>query len=265
MEQEELAFEESRKSLKKEGAVSAVSGASGRDELNLSEFPLCVLSDHVPEGLDAIVLEDRVWDKGTKQWVDRKLTITGPKNPGLPTFKDSEVLTGLIQCSAAAKFADRRVPYSVSQIIEILGWRDEGWSYNRIRDAIKRWASVTLEFQNAWWDKDQGAWMTERFHIIDNLTTVERDDGTKENAFVWNEVVWKSFQAGYVKPLDLSILRQLRSPIAYSLYRLLDKHFHHSSRRRFDLAMLGHQKFGLSRAGGIGKLKQTLERPISEL
>ena len=235
--------------LEQDEKKKSKNGVSGKDELNLAEFPLCVLSDHVPEGMDSIALEDRVWNKGTKEWVDRRLTIKGPKDPGLPTIKDSEVLTGLIQCSAATGFKDKQVSVRAKEIVDVLGWRDEGWAYKRIREAIDRWASVTLVYQNAWWDKDENAWMTERFHIIDNLTTAERDDGSKRIVFVWNEAVWKSFKAGYVKPLDLGILRQLRSPIAQTLYRLLDKHFHHSNTRRFDLATLGYQSSAFRKPG----------------
>lgn len=237
----------------------------GRDELNLAEFPLAALSDRIPEGKKSLVFEDRIWDKGAKQWVDRKLTITGSEEKGLPTFKDDEVLTAMIQCSAANGFTSKTVPYRQADIVRYLGWRDEGWSYRRVKEALERWVSVTLEYKNAWWNQDEKLWMDERFHIISNLTTVSKDDGTKQNAFVWNDIIWKSLQQGYVKSLDLNALQSLHRPTAKRLYRLLDKRFYKDPVQKFDLAKLGYGKLGLSRAGGVSKLKQKLAEPIKEL
>jgi len=40
---------------------------------------------------------------------------------------------------------------------------------------------------------------------------------------VWNEILFKSFQDGYVRNLDMSVLRQLKKPAAKRMYRFLDK------------------------------------------
>src|SRR5262245_10794217 len=69
----------------------------GRDELNLAEFPITLLTDRVAPGQKTIVFEDRLFDRGAKEWVDRKLTITGSDAHGLPTAVDDEILVALMQ------------------------------------------------------------------------------------------------------------------------------------------------------------------------
>ena len=38
----------------------------GRDEMNLADFPLAVLASRAPKGIDSLVFEDTVWDKGRR-------------------------------------------------------------------------------------------------------------------------------------------------------------------------------------------------------
>ena len=61
----------------------------GRDEMNLCEFPIALLTDYPPEGIKTLVFEDR----------HGKLTVVGSDDLGLPTALDSDVIVGLIQLS----------------------------------------------------------------------------------------------------------------------------------------------------------------------
>ena len=84
----------------------------GKDEMNLAEFPLATLADRVPRGCKTLVFEDRILDRGQKQHVDRRLTITGSDKFGLPRALDDEVILGLVQLSKADCFANREVQFS---------------------------------------------------------------------------------------------------------------------------------------------------------
>ena len=59
----------------------------GRDEMNLAEFPIALLTDYPPEGVKMLVFEDR----------HGKLTVVGSEDRGLPTASDADVIVGLIQ------------------------------------------------------------------------------------------------------------------------------------------------------------------------
>jgi len=131
----------------------------GRDEMNLAEFPLATLADRAPRGCKTLVYEDRIWDRGQGQYRVRRLTISASDKYGLPTALDDEVILGLVQISKAAGFVERRVRFSRYQLIHLLGWRDEGRSYRRLRQSLKRWLGVTLYYENAWWDKERKRWV----------------------------------------------------------------------------------------------------------
>jgi len=250
-----------------------VRGGLGRDEMNLAEFPIALLSSRPNRNIKTLQFEDRLWDKGLGGWVARRLTISASDKYGLPTALDDEVIVGLIQLTRESGFEDRRVFFSRYKLIRLLGWRNEGKSYTRLDTSMRRWLGVTLYYENAWWDKSAQAWVDEHFHMLDQVSIYDRQrqlrqGGVEElplSMFVWNEVVFRSFQSGYLKRLDMELYRRLESPIAKRLYRLLDKRFYHKTRWQFDLRTFCCEHVGLSRTYDAAGLKRKLRPAISEL
>src|SRR4051812_8867751 len=164
MDNEEVADSSPR--LKKSPRV-----ISGRDELNLAEFPLTVLCKKLSEDDTERTFEDRIRDQGSGELITRRLTITSNKKHGLPTPLDDDVIVGLIHLTKEANnFTDRTVSFSRNQLIELLGWPQSGQSFRRLEESMSRWLHVTLRYENAWWDKSIQAWVDEEFHILDNIT-----------------------------------------------------------------------------------------------
>jgi hypothetical protein len=245
----------------------------GRDELNLAEFPIAALSSRPDSRCKTIHFEDCIWDKGHNTWVTRRLTISASDQYGLPTALDDEVILGLIQLTREEGFVDRQVFFSRYRLIRLLGWRNEGKSYTRLDTSLKRWLGVTLYYGNAWWDKLAQSWVDENFHVLERVSLYDRQRrlpqaGMKDpslSLFAWNEVVFRSFQSGYLKQIDMDLYRRLHRPVAKRLYRLLDKRFYHKPHWRFDLRELGCEHVGLSRSYDIGQLKRKLRPAIAEL
>jgi hypothetical protein len=50
------------------------------------------------------------------------------------------------------------VTFTRLELIKMLGWPDEGRSYDRIKLSLQRIANVTYNYDNAWWDGRQKAW-----------------------------------------------------------------------------------------------------------
>jgi hypothetical protein len=247
----------------------------GRDELNLAEFPLAVLANRVSAGQKTLVFEDTIWDKGHQRQVTRRLTITASDKYGLPTALDDEVIFALVQVTKAAEFASRTVPFSRYQLAQTLGWQDGGRSYGRLETSLKRWLGVTLYYENAWWDKRSRRWVDAHFHLLDNLVLFHRRSGPSgcrqedrelcRSSFTWNEVVFRSFQAGYLKQIDVSLYRRLALATAKRMFRFLDKRFHFSRRLRFDLSHFAYEHIGLSRRYDVAQLRRRLDPAIREL
>jgi hypothetical protein len=251
--------------------------SGGRDELNLAEFPITLLSDRVPKGLKTLTFEDQVFDQQAGKTVTRKLTVTGGDAYGLPTAVDDEILVALIQVTKLANdFMDRDVKFTRYEVLKLLGWGDDGVNYRRIEESLKRWMGVTLYYDKAWWNKEAQSWVSEQFHILDNVSIVEqsvrrklRARGQEEmpfSSFTWNKIVFQSFQAENLKRLDVDTYFSLESSVAKRMFRFLDKRFFHRSRWVFDLRELACEHVGLSRSySDNGKIKEKLQPAIDEL
>src|SRR3954469_123706 len=187
-------------------ATPASLGFSAKDEMNLAEFPIALVTDRVPEGEKTIRFQDQIFDARKGQLVTRKLLITASDEYGLPTAKDDEVILGLVQITRRANgFTERTVRFSRSDLICLLGWPDTGPSYKRLTLSFQRWLGVSLSYENAWWDKGQGRWTTIGFHIVESFKLTSEGGGPRGqlelslSRFTWNEDVFRSFQAGYLK------------------------------------------------------------------
>jgi hypothetical protein len=247
----------------------------GKDEMNMAEFPLATLADRVPANCKTLVFEYGVWDKYQKRHVTRRLTISASDKYGLPTALDDEVILGLVQLSKAEGFAHRQVPFSRYRLLSLLGWRDEGKSYARLEESLERWLGVTLYYESAWWDNIRKRWADAHFHLLDNLTLYRRAQGESRSAqgdgnqpvstFTWNDTVYRSFQAGNLKSIDLELYRKLKSTIAKRIYRFLDKRFYRLTILEFDLDRFAQVHIGLSRNYDTAQLKRRLSPAIGEL
>lgn len=250
-----------------------IKATEGRDELNLAEFPLCALAHRLSPGQKTLQFEDHVWDDHRADTITRRLTITGSDAYGLPTALDDEVLLGLIQVTKQRGFVDRRVPFTRYELIRLLSWREESKSYRRMEDSLNRWAGITLRYQNAWWNKAGQCWMNETFHVLDNVwlchradpDPVEPRDGQSRSAFVWNEVIFRSFRAGNLKGIDFEFFKGLKGAVAKRLYRFLDKRFFKRERLQFDLKAFACEHVGLSRVYDSAGLRRKLRPGIVEL
>jgi hypothetical protein len=247
----------------------------GRDEMNLAEFPITLLTDRVPKDQTEAIYQDEIFDDRTQRTLTRKLTIKAG-GYGLTTPADDEVILALIQITRQKNnFTNRKVEFSRLELIRMLAWPSHGASYDRIELALDRWMSVYLKYENAWRDNRTKSWTSpkdpEGFHIIDNYKLYDsRSSGEQldllQSYIVWNQVIFDSFQAGYLKPLDYDLCMGLRNSTAKRMYRFLDKRFHHKADWSFDLKELAHAHIGLGRNyEGPAHLKRNLMPAIAEL
>lgn len=241
-----------------------------RDEMNLVECPLSAVSDRFLDGRKTVVFRDQVWDPDRKAFLKRELAISGSDRYGLPTAKDEDVLLACVQLSARQDFRDREVRFSRYELLKLLQWPDEGKSYQRVSQSLRRWKGVTVYSDRAFYDHARKSWVTRDFGVFDNLSVYEREASERSAAprsswLVWNEVFFESFQSGYLKKLDWDLYCRLQDPVAKRLYRLLDKRFYHSPEVVFDLKELAVRKVRLSDNYDTAQMKRALVGGIREL
>jgi hypothetical protein len=248
------------------------SQTAGKDEMNFAENPIALLTDRVPKGQKFIKFEDQIFDEKRKRLVTRRRIIEGSEEYGLPTATDDLVILALIQLTKLkGDFRNREVEFTRLELIKMLRWADEGKSYDRIKLSLLRIQSVNYVYDNAWWDKRQKMWTTKAFHIIDN---VEINDSRASNGqtglftsrIVWNEVVYDSFQAGFLRDIDFQLCMRLEHPTALRMYRFLGKRFYVRPEWVFDLKEFAYDNVGLGRnyEGGT-QISRKLLPAIAEL
>jgi plasmid replication initiation protein len=235
-----------------------------RDEMNLAEFPLTVLSKRVDPSLKTLEFHDFVKGKNGEV-VNRSWIITGADKFGLPTSSDDEVLLGLLKLTADDGLRNRKILFTRYELLKILRWTTEGRSYTRLQNALDRLSGVRIKATNAFYDNENKLHSTKNFGIIDEY---EINDGrdTRPSFFTWSDVLFKSFQVGFIKKLDLNFYLDLNSAVSKRLYRYLDKHFWYRSRLQVNLFTLAHEKVGISRNYKFASsLRQQLEPALEEL
>jgi hypothetical protein len=241
-----------------------VAFTEGKDELNIAEFPIAALANRLNSDIKTITYEDEITDAKTGELVPRKLVITGSDEYGLPTSFDDEVILGLLNLSRMQGFMERVVTFNRHQIIAVLGWSNQEYYYDRIKESINRWLGVSLYYDNAWRDKGAGTWKSGGFHLVDNVNWGKNGE---PSTVTWNEKIFESFKQGNLKSLDLETYRKLHSPTARRIYRFLDKRFFQRTYWKFDLSHFAYNKIGLSRTAykDMAQLKRQLKPAIEQL
>jgi len=228
----------------------------GRDEMNLCEFPIATLAERVPPGCKTLVFEDQ----------HGRLTVIGSDAYGLPTALDSDVIVALIQLTKQRNdFTDPTVCFSRYELVDLLGWADNGQNYRRLSESLHRWVTVTLKYDGCWWDNKRKRRVSASFHILDEVILPDADDPGIESSFTWGKKFFKSCRDGNLKRLDVSTYFALKSAISKQLYRHLDKRFYLRRNWTFDLRELAFEHVGMSRKYAPWKIKQELQPALDEL
>ncbi len=237
-----------------------------RDEMNLAEFPLAVLSTRTDPNVKTLEFQDNVRGKNG-ELIDRRWIITGADKFGLPTASDEEVLLGLMKLTVDDELRSRKVFFTRYELMKILRWPTEGRNYSRLQKALDRLSGVRIKATNAFYDNEAKTHSTRNFGILDGYELNDGRDGPgKMSFFTWGEVLFKSFQAGFIKKLDLDFYLDLRSAVSKRLYRYLDKHFWYKSRVQIDVFVLAHEKLGVSRNYRfVSSVRQQIDPAIEEL
>lgn len=237
----------------------------GRDEMNLAEFPITLLTDKSSKTVKTITFEGN----------HGKLTVTGSDDLGLPTAPDADVIVALIQLTKMRNnFTDPTVQFSRYELLKLLGWDDQGRHYRRLDESLRRWVGVTLRYDKCWWDNEIKCRVDANFHIIDSVVIYDqvvrhklmsRQQSLPLSTFSWSKIFFKSCNDDNIKKIDLTAYFSLRSAVSKRLYRLLDKRFYVRDDWTFDLRELAFEHVGLSRNYTAAKIKEKLQPALDEL
>ncbi len=242
---------------------------TGKDELNLSEFPIAVVAESARPGQLTLEFSDTIKDRSTGLAVTRRVTVHGTEEWGLPAAQDDDVMVGLLQLCYLAGWP-KQIRFTRYQLCKLLRWSVGGASYRRIYQALHRLSTTTYNYRYGWRDKANREWVPSLvFSYIQALKIHEADKPTKSGLceVTWSDDFHRSLEAGNLKGLDFNRFVSLRSSIAKRLYRFLDKRFGGGhSRFSCDLHTLAFEKIGVSRSyKDAAQIKRLLLLSIREL
>jgi hypothetical protein len=249
----------------------------GKDEMNLIEFPFGPIRS---TKIKTMEVEHQAWDRVLKREVTRQLIMTGSDKWGLPRPIDDQVLLGLKTLTHEANFASPKVNFSRYQLCRTIGWEPDGRVYKRLEESLDRIAGTTFKFKDAWWDNGEKEYKSKTFHLITDVEICSRDQldrrristGRAEQqlcSFTWTEVIWKSFQDGFIRTLDMQLFRKIaqgrRREVPLRLFRILDKRFYHkrfhpTPAASFDLHRLCIHSLGLCPDYSPSQIIRVLDR-----
>ncbi len=241
----------------------------GRDEMNLAVLPVTKLGK--TDKREVIEYQGTFNDgEGQKEMV---WTVRGAAGLGLPGELGERILVALLYIGSQKNFADRRMEFSVYQVLKILGLTDGSNNYRNIERAIAQLHGLTITSDKAWVSKGkdgklQRTQMTKGFHVIDDYTLWHQEEAVEDHKsyILWGERIWKSIQSGYIKQLDIEFYYQIENPLARRLYRFLDKMTYYRPSRPYviDIFALAN-KLGMVAYEFPTHLKRPLSKAADEL
>lgn len=248
---------------------------TGKDELNLIEHPFAAMWDK--EGNEAVIHHE--WDARhpiTGKTLRASWRVEGSPTMGLPKPNDERVYLVLLELTREARFQDQAVYFTRYDLIKRLGWPHNERHYQMLYDAFERLKAVNITAKNAFWEPRAKSFRNIGFSIIDNFDILNEKPGRKSRKseqaelpmsyFRWNEVMFHSFQSGYMRTLNLGLALSFKGDIALRLYRYLDKKSY-DGRRSFqiELAALCERHLGMRPAQYPSKHKERLKGAHNEL
>ena len=251
--------------------------ADGRDELNLADFPISTLQRQQPEDdqgrkIDQITYESSTFDSVARRRVPQRVTLTASTRYGLPTPADENVILALLFIAKRTNdFSEPRVYFSPHQLFQIMRWASNSRSYQRLSQVLLRLKSLTILYENAWWDANGRKYEEElatgviaEYRII-KIKTRRGTDEIPPSYVHWTPHFFKSLASGNLKKLDLSRLFSLDLPTSQRMYRFLDKRFYSGPEVELDLRDFAFGHLGMTPTPNIAEIKRRLAPAITEL
>ncbi|MEN6615248.1 MAG: replication initiator protein A [Syntrophorhabdus sp.] len=221
---------------------SGLTEITGKDEMNLAEYPICLLSRKPIPGIHTIEYRE-----GNTSW-----KITGNAEHGLPLGGDQDIYVAIMETWKQNRFSSNKIEFgSVFQLLKRLGMPTSKQYYERFKQAVKRLAGLTIYAENSFYDHQGRKYDTIRgFHLFEDFrfsTRKSKHTPTSEepNGYIRaSDVLWVSVKNGYIKNINLAFYSRLSSPCVKRIYRFLDKKRFVSDRFRMGLINFA-KKMGL--------------------
>ncbi len=149
-------------------------------ELSLAEFPIFNLSNkQVGKDIKSIIYRDTIMGKDGMV-ISREWLVTPTKEYDFGTISTMDTFFTLFQIWKEQGFASNEIHYgSIRNILKRRNLEDVRENYDRIIRDLNCLTGLMITASNAFYDSIAGRYVTESFHIIDNLFFYEDESRFK--------------------------------------------------------------------------------------
>lgn len=236
------------------------------EELNIVEFPLALLSRHVPDGRKVITFEDFISDKSTGERIHRTLEISANATSRLPNWWDQDFLLALkVLTNRKNGWTNPVVEFSCYEILKLMRLPNEQKNRKLVAKSFDNWQGVRFKYSH--WRKGSN-WIAPRaFCLIQDydLTRANRRDPDSPQSFAWSRVLFDSMQSSHVKRFDIDFYFSLKSPTARRACRFLEKRFYNRGVFKAPLETFCLNKLGMSKYRWAADYRSKLNPAYDEL
>lgn len=229
---------------------------SGKDEMNLVEYPITLLSKRHESEVKTIEFTDTIIG-AEGGIIKREWTVTGSDKYGLPLAQDNDVFLALLMIGKESDFSSPTIYFSRYKLLKIMDQEtDAGSNYVRVGESFNRLSGVRIYAKNAFWDNKRKCYVTVNIGIFDEYYLCdgkprkgERDQEMLPLSHVrLNNTLYESIKAGYIKDLDPDIYFTLKSSVTKRLFRYLDKKKYDGKRKyQINLFTLAYTHIGFDK------------------
>jgi Replication initiator protein A len=219
-------------------------------ELNLELIPMFLYktrgrSEESLEATNVIRTQDG-------QRLEQYVKVVGGREYGLPGPTERDVYVGIMKLvhRAGGIPPDGKVSFSLYELLKILGKNRGGNNYEKVRESLDRIADSVIYAKNAFYDRETEQFRTHRFtpwSVHFASTRQGQGRSAERHVLKFHETLVRSYNSGFLKTLDTDFFFSLKSPMAKSLYQLVD----------------AKRQGGLSWTVGVQQLRQLIPMPES--
>jgi len=215
--------------------TSTLDWTSGSEERNLNRLSLVLAAARVP---DTLTSWERSWSSADHLGVTIHVRCVASADDVVPHGTDNDILFGLTNAYIAANCPENNtVQVTAHQLLSFAALPIGGHSYAAIIPSLTRLRNSTYTIQDSWYDRTEEQFqslstsLVQTWRVIDRRKSPQAFDELPVRAEALFQVTLdpdmaRSIRLGYVRPVDLNVLRELTQPLTRTLYRRLEDEKH---------------------------------------
>lgn len=156
----------------------------------------------------------------------------------MPHGIDNDIMFGLTNAYINANCPeDNTIRITAYQLLQLSALTINGHNYASIRHSLKRLRNSTFTVDNSWYDREEETFQSISTSLVQNWKFIERrkkDTVIDTESLQGNAILQvaldpdlaRSIRLGYIRPINLQILKTLSQPLTRTLYRRLEDERH---------------------------------------